>query len=228
MSIDRTCVEIKQFSGKCTACYQDEMTQIQLSSDCNGVLQVDFCGGFGCTLEEIEELFEIVSSIKIDAAAGTTLETDLRILSDSPEDFFSAVDLEKDYPGFDCTEKTALPAALKEQIEALYKTKFVCCNGYWLGLIRSIQENNAEKISYFPGNRCGVLVVDQEHVFGIMQFDNLKKYVAEDWNRRHKSPKFYSVKENRMNLVKQFSLDDQEKIPDANWYDFFTRSAKLL
>lgn len=193
---------------------------------------------------EIEELRQLIGGAPISSdeeGVKLALQKDLKLLSESPKDFFQLLDMEKEFPAaeeeytgaqffrsrLNEEKRPGIPAALKAQLDTFYKTEYSSRLGYPMALLTAPREEYAQsQLAFYPDSPGGVLFVDRAHVFGIIGFSGMRGYFATDWNGRRgpRAPQFYRSQSGRMLLVKKFSLDEEGRIADPEsptWYSFF-------
>ena len=177
----------------------------------------DAAGGFGKSSgEDVLDFF---------------LERDLKLLGESPEKFFQPLDMTREFPESqnDYTGSqlfvdpvppdTKLPEELKSQLDEFYVTRYTRRLGY--PAVMLAKPRDEEKLAY-PGLPSGILFVDRDHVFGIVQFPSLKGGFADFWHRRRIEPVFYCNDSKELLLVKKFDLAEDGGIADPNWQCFFS------
>jgi hypothetical protein len=172
-------------------------------------------------------------------------DRDVKVLSESPADFFLPLDMDKmlpdeenDFTGaqFFQTATDAekqIPAALRKQVEALCKTKYSFRAGYPILLLEAPRDEDAQnRLLLFPETPSGILFIDRTHLYGIIQFSGLKQYFATDWNRqRPRFPQLYCNESGKILLVKKYALNEKDEIADPNsqeWYSFFNIGPTLV
>ena len=148
-------------------------------------------------------------------------EADLKILNDSPEEFFATFNIKK-YFGTPEEAENSIPGELRKQINEFYKVEYAYCSGYPFCTIRAVQEEYSEILS-IPSS-CGILFFDVEHIYGIIEFEGFSRAFADVWNRQRgpQAPKLYPTDLNSMYLVKKFTANDAGKITESGWDYFFS------
>ena len=148
-------------------------------------------------------------------------EADLKILNDSPEEFFATFNIKK-YFGTPEEAENSIPGELRKQINEFYKVEYAYCCGYLFCTIHAVQEEYSEILS-IPSS-CGILIFDVEHIYGIIEFEGFRRAFADVWNRQRgpQAPKLYPTDLNSMYLVKKFTANDAGKITESGWDYFFS------
>lgn len=188
--------------------------------------------GEGITLQELEELKNylykktgITPPRTVPAfrqeLAGKVAETDYTVLLDSsPEKFFKQIVL----TDLDTTQTHNVPRTLQIQLHAAFN---------YLKIYRAVEKYNCffcaidsnasgyvSALNYYRG----ILFLDESHVFGIIRFDNLGRDFLRTWNSQSNGAKLYVNRNNKMLLVKRFSISSNGVISTPEWHYFFTRT----
>lgn len=188
--------------------------------------------GEGITLQELDELKEHLYQktgvtppetvqISRQASVGKVAETDYTVLLDSsPEKFFKQLVL----TDLDTARSHNVPQTLQIQLQAVFNylkiyrafEKYNC----FFCAIDSNARGYVLSLNYYRG----VLFADESHVYGIIRFDNLGRDFLRTWNSQSNGSKLYVNRNNKMLLVKRFSINSNGVITTSEWQHFFTRT----
>ena len=190
------------------------------------------CYSEGITLQELDELKNFLykktgltppKTVQIfrQQNSAKPAETDyIAWLDSSPEKFFKLIVL-SDLPA---VQSHNVPDTLQIQLPCTFNylkiyRAFEKCNCFFCA-IDSSSSGYISSLNYYRG----ILFVDNSHVYGIIRFDNLGKDFMRTWNAQSNDSRLFVNRNNKMLLVKRFSIGSNGVVTTRAWHEFFTRT----